>query len=135
MVRRTAAVAVTVLILLSVNAFPQAEPAGPATSDAEKAVVGYLRTVFGAQREYKKKHGSYAKTLAALVGNGSFTRRMATTNRGEYTVHFSGNGQGFSVGMVPKNFDAEHRAFFINESGVVRVEPDKPANAQSSPLK
>jgi hypothetical protein len=135
MARRAAAVLAAVLITLAAQAAPQSAPSGPATSPAEARAVGYLRTVFGAQREYKKKHGAYAKSLASLVGNGSFTRRMATSDRGDYTVQFSGTGEGFSLGMVPKTFDAEHRAFFINETGTVRVEADKPANPQSPPLK
>ena len=135
MVRRAAAFLAAMLITLSVHAMAQTEQSGPATSPAEARAVGYARTVFGAQREYKKKHGAYAKSLAALVGNGSFTKRMATTDRGDYTVHFSATGQGFSVGMVPKTFDAEHRAFYLNESGTVRVETDKPASPQSPPLK
>lgn len=136
MVRRAAAIlAAAVLIALAAQATRQGEARGPATSPPEARAVGYLRTVFGAQREYKKKHGGYAGSLASLVGNGSFTRRLATTDRGDYTVHHASNGQGFSLGLVPKSFDAEHRAFFINESGVVRVEPDKPAGPQSPPLK
>ena len=138
MVRRVTAVLLfAVLITLSAEALPQSAQNGPegANSPAEARALGYMHTVFGAEREYKKKHGEYAKTLAALVGNGSMTRRMATNDRGDYTVHFAAVGQGFSLGMVPKTFDAEHRAFFINESGVVRFETDKPATAQSSPLK
>jgi hypothetical protein len=135
MVRRAAAIVAAVLITLAAQAAPQNGPSGPATSTAEARAVGYMRTVFGAQREYKKKHAAYAKSLASLVGNGSFTRRMATNDRGDYTVHFSGTGQGFSLGMVPKTFDAEHRAFFINETGTLRVETDKPASPQSPPLK
>lgn len=136
MVRRAAAVlAAALLISLGSQAAQQSEPSGPATSQAEARALGYMHTVFGAQREYKKKHGAYARSLASLVGNGSFTRRMAAADRGDYTVHFAGSGQGFSLGLVPKNFDAEHRAFFIHETGVVRVETDKPASPQSPPLK
>lgn len=136
MVRRAAAIlAASVILALGAQAQPQSNSGGPAVSKAEAPAVGYLRTVFGAEREYKKKHGAYAKSLAALVGNGSFTRRMATTDRGDYTVHFSSTGENFSAGMVPKTFDADHRAFFINDSGTVRYEADKPATSQSTPLK
>ncbi len=123
--------------LLVSAAVAQESPKGPAgaNSPAEARALGYLHTVYVAQLDYKKKHGEYARSLAALVGKGSFTRRMASPDRGDYQAHFAGNGVGFSASMTPKNFDAEHRAFFINETGVVRVDPDKPANAQSPPLK
>jgi hypothetical protein len=138
MVRRTALVlAAAVLIVLGAQAAPQSAQNMPegANSPAEARALGYMHTVFGAEREYKKKHGTYAKTLAALVGNGSMTRRMATNDRGDYTVHFSSTGQGFSLGMVPKTFDADHRAFFMTDNGTVRYETDKPAGSQSTPLK
>ena len=138
MVRRVPAVlSAIVMIVLAAQAASQSAQNLPegANSQAEARALGYLHTVWGAEREYKKKHGTYAKTLAALVGNGSMTRRMATNDRGDYAVQFSSSGQTFSIGMVPKTFDAEHRAFFIGENGVVHVETDKPANAQSPQLK
>jgi isocitrate lyase len=107
----------------------------PQLSNAEKSAVGYIHTVVTAEREYKKKHGKYATSLAALVGSGSFTRRMARTDRGDYSVHFGGGGNSFSVALTPKTFDAEHRAFFANENGTVRVEADKPATAESPALR
>ena len=111
-------------------------PAGPAgaNSPAEAKALGYLHTVYVAETLYKKKHKEYAKTLAGLVGQGSFTRRMASGDRGDYAARLSGTGTGFALSMVPKTFDAEHRAFFVNETGTVRVETDKPANAQSPKL-
>ncbi len=106
-------------------------PGDPAHSNAEAAALGYMRTVVGAQREYKKKHGGYAPTLAALVHSGSFTKRMTGTDRGDYTVHFRGTKEGFSLGLIPKRFDTEHRAFYTDESGRIRAEQDKPATAAS----
>jgi hypothetical protein len=104
-------------------------------SPAEARALGYIHTVITAQREYKKKHSEYARSLTALVGKGSFTRRMANPDRGDYAVKFSANGTGYSLSLIPKTFDAEHRAFFASETGTIRVEPDKPATAQSPPLK
>ncbi len=129
--------AITLLIAVLGIAAAAQQPNGPAgaNSPAEARALGYLHTVFTAELAYKKKHGEYARSLAALVGQGSFTKRMASPDRGDYTAHFAGNGTGFSLSMVPKSFDAEHRAFFVNETGVVRVDPEKPANQQSPPLK
>ncbi len=117
------------------TAYTPKVPGDPAHSNAEAAALGYMRTVLGAQREYRKKHGGYAPTLAALVHSGSFTKRMAKTDRGDYTVHFRGTKEGFSLGLIPKQFDAEHRAFYTDESGHIRAEQDKPATAQSEILR
>ncbi|HEV8523265.1 MAG TPA: hypothetical protein VGQ71_02105 [Terriglobales bacterium] len=105
----------------------------PARSRAEAAALGYMRTLVNAQREYKKKKGGYATSLSALVNHGSFTRRMTRTDRGDYVVSFSGRTQSYELSMTPKQFDPEHRAFFVDESGDIRVEDDKPAT-DSSPL-
>jgi hypothetical protein len=107
----------------------------PAHSDAEAAALGYMRTVVIAQRLYKKKHPEYATSLASLVGSGSFTRRMVNTERGDYTAQFRSTGKNFSLAMVPRQYDAAHRAFFVDDTGTIRAEDDKPATAPSPPLK
>lgn len=106
-------------------------PGDPAHSNAEAAALGYMRTVLGAQREYHKKYGKYAPSLAALVHSGSFTKRMVKTDRGDYTVHFRSTKDGFTLGLIPKRFDPEHRAFYADESGRIRGEQDRPATAES----
>ncbi len=107
----------------------------PAHSTAEAAALAYMRTVIYAERVYHKKHGAYATTLHALVGSSSFTRRMTNPDRGDYTVHFTSTGKDYFLGMVPKQFDAAHRAFFADDTGAIRVEDDKPATLTSPPLK
>lgn len=107
----------------------------PAHSKAEAVALGYMRTVLTAQREYKKKRGYYASSLAALVHSGSFTRRMVKADRGDYTVHFRGSRKQFSLALTPKQFDTGHRAFYVDESGKFRVEEDKPAGPGSEVLK
>lgn len=106
-----------------------------AHSDAEAAALGYMHTLVAAEKAHKSRHGAYAKSLAALVGSGSFTRRMEHTDRGDYTVTFRPKPQGYSVSLNPKQFDPEHRAFYVDETGVFRVEDDKPATASSPVLK
>ena len=133
--RLTALVAVAVLVAGAQTAYQPKFPGDPARSQAEAAALGYMRTVVNAQREYKKKKGGYAVSLAALVSHGSFTRRMVGTTRGDYTVSFRGTAKNFSLALAPKQADAQHRAFYVNETGVLRAEEDKPATAQSPPLK
>ncbi len=107
----------------------------PARSDSEAAALGYLRTVVYAQKEYKKKHGTYATSLAGLVHSGSFTRRMVATDRGDYKVSFRGNGKEYSLTMTPAQIASDRRAFFVNDTGVIRASEQGPANSSSPPLK
>ncbi len=106
-----------------------------AHSNAEAGALGYMRTVVSAQKAYKTKHDKYASSLAALVGSGSFTRRMQQTDRGDYTVNFKPIAEGYALTATPKQFDAEHRAFFVDQTGVFRAEDDKPASSSSPALK
>ena len=109
----------------------------PAHSESEAGALGYMRTLVTAERAYFKKHTKYAVSLAQLAASpGSFTKRMArSTDRGDYTVTFHGASTKFYVQMTPKQFDAQHRAFWDNENGIIRVESDKPATEQSPVLR
>jgi hypothetical protein len=135
--RNRRSVAFVVLFALSASltaqeAYKPKFKGDPAHSNAEAAALGYMRTVNDAQRLYKKKHDKYATSLAGLLNTGSFTRRMIKTDRGDYTVDFK---PGWSMQLIPKQFDAAHRAFFIDQTGTLRAEVDKPATAESPVLK
>ena len=88
-------------------------PGDPARSEPEAQALAYMRTMLRAQREYKKRHNHYAESLLALAGTGSFTKRLAqSTERGDYTVGFRSQKDGFQLAMTPKQLDAEHRSFY-----------------------
>ncbi|HTK96354.1 MAG TPA: hypothetical protein VL382_12030 [Terriglobales bacterium] len=107
-----------------------------ARSTSEFNAIAYMKTVLANQRDYKKKFGHYATSLMALTGGGrSFTKRMARTDRGDYTVGFHGGKDSFVVTMTPKQFDPTRRGFYMSESGNVRVQEGAPATADSEPLK
>ena len=107
----------------------------PAHSQAEAVALGYMHTLVYAQKLYLKKHGKYATSLYALVGSGSFTKRMANPDRGDYTVSFHGGETKYAVQLTPRTFDAGHRAFWTNQNGIEHVEVDKPATEDSPVLK
>ncbi len=137
---RQLALAAALAVLAAAQAPPmpykQKFPGDPARSEAEASALGYMRTVVSAQRDYKKKFGRYAGSLYALAGGArSFTKRMARTDRGDYTVSFGGGKGGFALKLTPKQFDSSHRAFYTDSSGVIRYEDEKPATADSPVLK
>ena len=107
----------------------------PARSQSEFIALAYMRTVLDAQRLYRKKHKKYAPSLTALVGSGSFTRRMVKTDRGDYEASFHPGANHFNMEMTPKKLDSTHRAFWVSDSGYFHVEEDKPATADSPVLK
>ncbi|HEX8817971.1 MAG TPA: hypothetical protein VF753_20960 [Terriglobales bacterium] len=107
----------------------------PAHSDAEAVALGYIRTFERAQASYKTKNGKYASSLMDLVHVGSFTRRMAEPQHGDYTVNFHPRKDGYELTMTPKAQDADHRSFYVNEKGVIHADDQKQATEDSSPLK
>jgi hypothetical protein len=105
----------------------------PARSESEAQALGYMRVVLRAQREYKKRHNKFAESLPALAGTGSLTKRMARSpERGDYTVSFRSQKDGFILTMTPKQMDSEHRSFYAEEDGVIHGDDQKAAD-QSSP--
>ena len=123
------------VISLAVVAQTSGPATAPARSQDESVTLGYMHTVVNAQKNYKKKYGEYATSLTALVHSGSFTRRMANTDRGAYTVQFHGKPEAYWLVLIPKQFDPDHRAFYVDETSKIRVEEDKPATAESPLLK
>jgi len=109
----------------------------PARSDSEAAALGYMRTFLRAQRLYKRKNAHYATTLLDLAKTGSFTRRMVSTERGDYTVKFHPHKEKdtFEITMVPKQLDTTHRSFFSDEQGQIRADEQKEADEGSPVLK
>jgi hypothetical protein len=119
-------------------------PGDPAHSDSEASALGYMRTVIRAEHQYQKKNdGKFATSLAQLVHTGSFTKRMAATDRGDYKVNFhprKGKGkdkdkEGYELILVPKQLDADHRSFYANEDGVIHADDQKIANEDSPKVK
>lgn len=107
----------------------------PARSDSEANALGYMRTVIRAQQQYYKKNDKYAPSLMDLVHTGSFTRRMAETNRGDYTVSFHSRKDGYELTLTPKQVDAEHRSFYATEDGVMHADEQKAADENSPTVK
>jgi len=117
------------------SAYQPKFPGDPARSEPEARALGYMRTVLRAQKEYKKKNDHFAPTLLALVHTGSFTRRMADPNRGDYTVGFKSNKDGFDLTLTPKELSADHRSFFADEHNDIHADEEKAADERSPKIK
>ncbi len=108
----------------------------PAHSESEAQALGYMRVVLRAQKEYKKRHDKFAPTLLDLAGTGSLTKRMArSTERGDYTVGFKTQKDGFVLTLTPKQMDADHRSFYAEEDGMIHADDQKPAEPSSPKIK
>jgi hypothetical protein len=117
---------------------PQAAsaPAGDSElSNDEKAAVAFMKTILYSERIYKNRHKQYTRDLSSLAGTGSVTRRtVKSRERNGYRVGFSSTGESFVLTMTPLTGDAQHRAFYTNQDGVIHM-GEGTANAQSPVLK
>lgn len=112
-------------------------PGDPAKSNEEASALGYMRVVVNAEKLYSRKHGgTYAPTLASLVGHGSFTKRMVNTDRGDYKVKYHATAKGYELWLTPtQDFSPTHRAFFVDEKGSIRADETKQAGPESPSVK
>src|SRR6266567_6592399 len=140
-IRKTLPAAVCVVLLAAIAAaqavYQPKFKGDPARSDSEAAALGYMRTFLRAQKIYKKKNNHYATSLLDLAKTGSFTRRMVSTDRGDYTAKFRSHKDKdtFEITMVPKQLDSTHRSFFSDEQGKIRADEQKEADESSEVLK
>jgi hypothetical protein len=107
----------------------------PARSDSEAAALAYMRVAIRAQRQFNKQYNHFATSLAELVHSGSFTKRMVNPDRGDYAVDFQGKKDSYVLTMMPKQLDATHRSFYVEDDGKIRADEEKLADAKSPVLK
>jgi hypothetical protein len=108
----------------------------PARSEAEAQALGYMRVVIRAQKTYKKRHAKFAASLLDLAGTESFTKRMArSTERGDYSIGFRSQKNGYILVATPKQLDAEHRSFYAEEDGAIHADEEKAADSNSPRIK
>lgn len=103
----------------------------PAHSDSEAAALGYMRVVMRAQMLFNKQYGHYATSLTQLVHTGTFTQRMVSPDRGDYTVGFKSKKDNFALIMTPKVLDEQHRSFYAENDGKIHADETKPAGPDS----
>jgi hypothetical protein len=107
----------------------------PARSDSEAAALAYMRVVIRAEKQFNKQYGHYALNLNELVHSGSFTKRMVNPDRGDYTANYKGKKESYALTMTPKTPDAQHRYFYADDDGKIRVDESKPAGSESPILR
>ena len=103
----------------------------PARSDSEFAALAYMRVVIRAEKAFNKQYGHYATSLGELVHSGNFTKRMVDPNRGDYNASYKGKKDSYTLTMMPKTPDPDHRYFYADDDGKIRAEEGKPADSNS----
>ena len=128
-------------------------------ADGRDLGVGMLRTISSANETYSSTYGNgFATTLSQLDGLGRgaadcdhallIDSVIASGRKYDYVYTYTAKpspnppakgcsqagASAFSVNADPVKPSAEHQYYFIDETGVVRVEKNRPASASSPPL-
>ena len=107
----------------------------PARSDSEAAALAYMRVVIRAENQFNKQYKHYALNLGELVHSGSFTKRMVSSQRGDYTVSYKGKKDSYVLTMTPSALDAQHRSFYAEDDGKIHADESKAADTNSPVVK
>jgi type IV pilus assembly protein PilA len=124
--------------------------------DGGVSPVGTLRTISSANVTYSSTYGNgFATSLSQLDGSGEgaadcdhallIDSAMGSGRKNDYIYTYTAKpssappakgcsqvgANAFSVNADPVEPSAEHPYYFIDETGVVRIEQDKPATANS----
>ncbi len=140
-----------VLVILAAIAIPNLLRSKMAANEA--AAVGSLRTLNTACLTYSTEYGGFPPSLDALGGEGNGAHPSATAaqlidsflqsgQKSGYLFFYSAgypNDKGvissFTVNADPVLAGSTGlRHFFTDQTGVIRAESDRPANANSPPL-
>ncbi|MDQ1256491.1 MAG: Prepilin-type N-terminal cleavage/methylation protein, partial [Candidatus Hydrogenedentes bacterium] len=110
-------------------------------SSNEGAYFGFLRDIFDAQTKYKDAHGAYADSFEELTDppNGLPFLGEDWCPDGmkwdyQFTVKATNNGKSFEITASPGEGTGYERYFFVDSSGVCRVNSDGQADATSKIL-
>ena len=99
------------------------------------SAIQSLRTITTAEHLYQRKFKAYG-TLAALFPEGTIDTNLAGGSKSGYTftITLGPGGQTFACNATPQVSVTELEHFFVDETGIIRVNVGAPANAGSQAL-
>ncbi len=103
----------------------------------EASAISAMRNLVTSQITYSTTvgSGSYATDLAALMAANLIDSVLGSGTKDGYLYASSGTANNFTVNADPLTWQVTgHRHFFSDESGVIRVDRNSPADVFDNPL-
>ncbi len=103
----------------------------------EASAISAMRNLVTSQITYSTTvgSGSYATDLAALMAANLIDSVLGSGTKDGYLYASSGTANNFTVNADPTvPYTTGSRWFFTDESGVIRVDLDSPADVDDNPL-
>ena len=126
-------IVVAVIAIILAIAIPSLQQSRKAAT--ETAIIGTLKAIVSANEQYRIRYGFYADTLDDLAFE--YLPQIMTPNSTleKYDENYQSNGQTWSMPVWPKNPGVTaDRAFYVDTSGVIRVELSGTATSLSPAL-
>jgi len=104
-------------------------------SGNEASAISSLRTLSAVNEEYRTRFGSYSDSLANLSATGHIDEVLASGTKSGYTFTYAGAAATWMTSAGPQGAGLTgDRAFFVDQSGMIRCELSGTATSASSPL-
>ena len=130
----------TILGIVSAFAVPNLQ--GAKISSNESAVVGSLRSLGTASELFRTRFGSYPGAFTndglgdmsnpALQPNPYIDNILGSGQKNNYTFTYTGGAADWDCVATPNDAGAGFRSFYINETGLIRVEADFATNGAAT---
>ena len=125
-------IVVAIIAIVLAIAIPSLQNSRKAAT--EGVVVGTLRAIVTANQQYRIRHGVYAIPFDPLVFE-YLPQVQDNETLENYEGEYQSNGETWSMSSWPKvPGETGDRAFFVDTSGVIRVEPSGTASSLSPAL-
>ncbi len=126
-------IVVAILGIIAAIAIPGLKKARQSARSA--AAVQALRTMTTAQHLYRMKYKLYG-TLAQLAPEGTLDPSLSSGSKHFYTftLALGAGSNSFTCLATPEEEPTRMRHFFVDETGVIRVNEGAPADVTSPPI-
>ena len=100
----------------------------------ETAIIGTRKALVSANEQYRLRYGVYAPYAISLAP--AVPQLLGNTTLGEYQSDYRTNGYTYSIQAWPRNPGVTaDRSFWVDTSGVIRVNLTDHATSTDPPLK
>ncbi len=127
-------IVVAIIGIIAAIAIPSLQQSRKAA--IETAIIGTLKAIATANEQYRTRYGVYADPFPLLVSMGYVPQIQPPNSTLEpYDANYHSTGQSWQMAVWPKVPGVGgDRSFYVDTSGVIRVELSGVATSLSAPL-
>ena len=126
-------IVVAIIAIILAIAIPSLQQSRKAAT--ETAIIGTLKAIVSANEQYRIRYGVYANPIDNLAIDYVPQIMPPNSTLEKYDENYQSNGVTWTLPVWPKNPGVTaDRSFYVDTSGVIRVELSGMASSLSPPL-